>query len=74
MGSHPDTSLSREAQHQIDSLKEKEAEGNLKIAEFYERQKRYEPARIYYQEIVDNCYYCSSARKAREKLKELEKK
>lgn len=74
VGSHPDTSLSQQAQHQIDSLKEKEAEGNLKIAEFYEKQKKYEPARIYYQEIADNCYYCSSAKKAREKLKELEKK
>ncbi|OGX24690.1 MAG: hypothetical protein A3J51_06035 [Omnitrophica WOR_2 bacterium RIFCSPHIGHO2_02_FULL_45_21] len=74
LGSHPDTSLSRQAEHQIDSLKEKEAEGNLKIAEFYEKQKKYEPARIYYQEIVESCYYCSSAKKAREKLKELEKK
>lgn len=72
--SQPDAALHEEAQSQIDSLKEKEAEGNLKTAEFYEKQKKYESARIYYQEIVNICSYCASATKAREKLKELEKK
>lgn len=72
--SHPDEALQEEAKSQIDSLKEKEAEGNLKIAEFYEKQKQYDSARIYYQEIVANCSYCASATQAREKLKELEKK
>ena len=72
--SHPEAALSRQAQSQIDVLKEKEAQGNLKIAEFYEKQEKYDSARIYYQEIVNNCPYCLSATKAREKLKELEKK
>lgn len=71
---HPDTSLSRQAQAEIDRLKEKEADGNLRVADFYEKQKKYESARIYYQEIINNCYYCASAKKAREKLKELENK
>ena len=74
MKSHPDEALQEEAKSQIDSLKEKEAEGNLKIAEFYEKQKQYDSARIYYREIVANCSYCASATQAREKLKELEKK
>ena len=57
-----------------EELKEKEAQGNLKTAEFYEKQKKPDSARIYYQEIVNNCSYCASATIAREKLKELEKK
>lgn len=72
--SNPDVPLSKEARSQIDSLKEKEAEGNLKIAEFYEKQMKYDSAKIYYQEIVNNCSYCASATKARERLRELEKK
>jgi outer membrane protein assembly factor BamD len=71
---HPDEALRKEAISHIDTLKEKEAEGALKIAEFYEKQKKYNSARIYYQEIVNNCPYCQSATRARDKLKELEKK
>lgn len=72
--SHPDTNLIDEAQSKIDKLKEKEAEGALKIAEFYEKQKKYDSARIYYEEIAATCPYCLAATKAREKLKELETK
>ena len=72
--SHPEAALSQQAQGQIDALKEKEAQGNLKIAEFYEKQEKYDSAGIYYQEIVKNCPYCFSAAQARDKLKELEKK
>lgn len=72
--SHPDIVLSSEAQTQIDSLKEKEAKGNLNIAQFYEKQKKYEAAKIYYLDIVTSCPYCDSATAARERLKELERK
>lgn len=72
--SHPDTELLNEAQTKIDKLKEKEADGALKIAEFYEKQKKYDAARIYYEDIAANCPYCLAATKAREKLKELETK
>ncbi len=71
---HPDETLRKEAIGHIDVLKEKEAEGALKIAEFYEKQKRYDSAKIYYQEIASSCPYCKSATKARDKLKELENK
>ena len=72
--SKPDASLHKEAQNKIDALEEKEAAGNLKIAHFYEKQKKYSSALIYYQEIVQNCPYCVSAKEARDKVKELEKK
>lgn len=71
---HPDTNLINEAQTKIDKLKEKEAEGALKIAEFYEKQKKYDSAMIYYEDILIGCPYCQAATKAREKLKELETK
>lgn len=72
--SQPDAGLQEEARSQINRLKEKEAQGNLKTAGFYEKQNKPDSARIYYQEIVNNCSYCESATIAREKLKELEKK
>jgi len=72
--SQPDTELGGEAQVQIDSLQEKEAEGNLKIAEFYEKQEKYEAARVYYQDVINSCPHCQSANKAQERLKGLEKK
>lgn len=72
--SQPKEELKQEAMSQIDILKEKEAQGALRIAEFYERQRQYPAARIYYQEIITNCSYCVSAVTARAKLKELEKK
>lgn len=71
--SRPQETLVKDAGKQIDSLKEKEAEGNLKIADFYRKQKKYAAARVYYQEIVEKCPYCVSATPAREALKELEK-
>ncbi len=72
--SQPLPELKEEAVSKIDTLKEKEAEGALKIAEFYEKQKKFDAARIYYQEVLDKCPYCLSATPARDKLKELEKK
>ena len=72
--SQPQAELKKEAVSKIDALKEKEAEGALKIAEFYEKQKKFDAARIYYQEVLDKCPYCLSATPARDKLKELEKK
>ncbi len=68
-----DEKLTTEAKRQMVNLNEKEAESNLGIAEFYQRQKKFDAAKIYYQDIVDSCPNCSSAIKAREKLKELEK-
>ena len=71
--SSPQEKLAKDAGRQIDSLKEKEAEGNLKIADFYQKQKKYAAAKVYYQEIVEKCPYCVSATAARVALKELEK-
>ncbi len=70
----PDTSLSKEVEEKINSLRERRAERTYKIGQFYEKQGSTEAARIYYQETVDNYPDSNWARSARERLDELESK
>lgn len=49
---HPDAEMSEKAKSEIASLREKEAENNFHIAEFYEKQKKFDSARIYYNIIT----------------------
>ncbi len=51
--SHPESELTPQAKDQISRLREKEAENNFVIAQFYEKQKNYKSATIYYNKIVD---------------------
>jgi len=71
---HPEAVLSREAEKNIQQLKEKEAEANFNIARFYEKQKLFDAARIYYKDTVDNYPDSAWAAKAAERLKLMEKK
>jgi len=71
---HPEAVLSREAEKNIDQLRDKEAQGNYNIAFFYEKQKSYESAKLYYQDIIDIYPDSSWAVKASERLQILEKK
>lgn len=71
---HPDAVLSRDAEKNIEQLKEKEAEANYNTALFYEKQKAYEAAKIYYNDIVDNYSKSIWAAKALERLQIMEKK
>lgn len=71
---HPDAVLSRDAEKNINALREKEAESNYNIAVFYEKQRAYESAKIYYTEIVDNYPNSKWAAKAMEKLEIMEKR
>lgn len=50
---HPDAVLSSEAERNIAQLKEKEAESNFNIGRFYEKQNKWESAKIYYSEIIN---------------------
>jgi outer membrane protein assembly factor BamD len=70
---HPDAVLSKEAEQNISKLREKEAASNYNIALFYEKQKAYPSARIYYNEVVDKYSDSNWAPKAQEKLKALDK-
>jgi outer membrane assembly lipoprotein YfiO len=69
---HPDAVLSKEAEKNINELREKEAQSNYDIARFYEKQKAYEAAKAYYIDVIMNYKDSSWAAKAQERLKMME--
>lgn len=71
---HPDAVLSRDAEKNINALKEQEAESDYNAARFYEKQKAYDAAKIYYTEIVDNYPDSPWAVKALERLEIIDKR
>jgi len=70
---HPDAELTQNARDQVRELREKEAQSNFVIAEFYEKQKQYEAAKVYYSNIVDQYQNTTWATKALKKLQKLNK-
>lgn len=70
---HPDAVLSKEAEESIDKLKEKEAASSYSIAVFYEKQKAFQAARIYYNAVIEKYPESPWAKKAQDKLPLLEK-
>lgn len=71
---HPDVALSQEAQKNIQQLSEKESESNFKIAGFYEKQRAFTAAKIYYEEIVNKNPTSVWAAKALERIEIMESK
>lgn len=71
---YPDAELSKQAQEHIGSLREKEAENNFLVAKFYEKQKDYDSAEIYYKAILSHYQDTSWAGQATEKLRVLAQK
>ena len=71
---YPDAEFSDKAKNEIHKLKEKEAENNFVIASFYEKQKKYEAAKVYYTNIVEDYQTTSWAKKALVKLQQINKK
>ena len=51
--SHPESELTSEAKGQIARLRDKEAENNFVVAQYYEKQKNFKGARIYYNDIIN---------------------
>jgi outer membrane protein assembly factor BamD len=70
---HPDAVLSRDAQANIAQLREKEAESIYDVGKFYEKQKQYGSAKIYYEEVTNNYTDSPWAAKALERLRVMEK-
>jgi len=66
--------LSKEASATIQRLKDKSAEKSMSVAKFYESQKHYESAIIYYQDVVDRFPDSSLINTAEAKIAELKKK
>lgn len=71
---HPDAVLSAQAKETIEQLGRKEAESYFNIARFYEKQKNYESARVYYAKIIENYSGTDWADKAQARLRALEGK
>jgi len=71
---HPDAVLSREAENNIAQLKEKEAEANFNIGCFYEKQKAYGAAKVYYSDIINNYPNSIWAAMALERMQIMEKR
>lgn len=71
---HPDAALSKAAQENIDKLMDAELENAYNIARFYEKQKAYEAAKIYYEDVIIKSPDSKWAKKALENLEIMEKK
>lgn len=71
---YPEAELSQHAKDQIRQLRDKEAENNFVVAQFYEKQKNFKAAKIYYQLIVDDYRESSWAKKSLAKIQELTEK
>ena len=71
---YPDAELSNQAKEQIYQLREKEAENNFVVAQFYEKQKNYKAAKIYYQVVVDDFKNSTWVSRSLNKIREMVEK
>ncbi len=71
---HPEAILGDSARAKVSQLKKKEAESNFIIAQFYEKQKDYEAAKVYYDYVIDNYPESDFVAKAFERIKEIDSK
>jgi len=67
-------SIAKEAKKVLDELSERKARSDLQIAEFYEKQKKYKSAIMYYEGIAANFSGTQSASLAEDKIKQLKQK
>ena len=71
---HPDAVLSMDAEKSISQIREKEAEANYNSAAFYEKQKAFNSAKIYYNSVVNDYAQSPWAAKATARLQIMEQK
>jgi len=70
---YPDDTRASQAQQIIAGLKSTQARGDFAVAQFYEKRKKWEGARIYYNEVLltdPNSPYAPEARQRIEQLKQ----
>ncbi|WP_411825816.1 tetratricopeptide repeat protein [Luteolibacter sp. AS25] len=68
---YPGHAKNAEARKLRNSLKGRDLEQSLDIAEFYYRSEQYESAKVYYREVVKNSKFGTAHDKAQARLKEL---
>jgi TolA-binding protein len=71
---HPDAVLSLDAERNISQIREKEAEASYNSAAFYEKQKAFDSAKIYYNSIISDYPQSPWAAKAAARLQIMEQK
>lgn len=71
---YPEAALSRQAEKNIRELREREAQGYYDSAVFYEKQKAYNAARIYYNMVIKDYPQSSCAAEALLRVQEMEQK
>ncbi|MDP3041437.1 MAG: tetratricopeptide repeat protein [Candidatus Omnitrophota bacterium] len=71
---HPDAVLSLDAEKNIGQIREKEAEASYNTALFYEKQKAFDSAKIYYNSIVNDYAQSPWAGQAAARLQLMEEK
>ncbi len=69
---YPDAELTEKARGQIGELRSKEGENNFLIGRFYEKNREYEAARMYYRNVMEEYADTPAAAKARERLRALD--
>jgi outer membrane protein assembly factor BamD len=70
----PDERRVPEAQKIIGALKTEQARGSYEIARYYEKQKRWPSAKVYYSEVVNLDSASSYATEARKRIDEINKR
>jgi outer membrane protein assembly factor BamD len=65
------STVSEEAKDALSLLENKKAESLFNVAKFYEKQKRYKSARVYYEELMRKYSRSSFSELARERLEDM---
>ncbi|MCX5694367.1 MAG: outer membrane protein assembly factor BamD [Candidatus Omnitrophica bacterium] len=71
---HPDAVLSLDAEKNINQIREKEAEASYNIGAFYEKQKAFDAAKIYYNSVINDYTQSPWAVQAAARLQIMEQK
>jgi predicted TPR repeat methyltransferase len=74
MALYPDDPRVADARQKITSLRAEEALGNYRIAQYYEKQKRWDGALVYYNEVLLTDAASPLANQARQRIDKLKKR
>ena len=71
---YPDDPRAAEAREKISSLRTEQARGNVLVAKFYEKKKRWDGALVYYNEAIVRDPQSKYADEARKRIEEIKKR
>ena len=68
---HPDAAITEAATEQFEEFREREAKKNFDIAQFYEKQDKFQSAKMYYKIVVKNYPESSYMQRAKDRIESL---